>query len=60
MFIEIIAKIGRKMPETGRKLPKMGVFCGKNVPPALLFVAGMGEKLYLCRFDSFGPKKGEK
>ena len=29
MFIEIIAKIGRKLPESGRKLPKMGVFCGK-------------------------------
>ena len=51
MFIQIIAKIGRKLPETGRKLPKtgrklpetgrklpkMGVFCGRIFPPAPLF-----------------------
>ena len=44
MFIQIIAKIGRKLPETGRKLsetgrklPKMEVFCGRNFPPAPLF-----------------------
>jgi len=60
MFIEIIAKNGRKLPKTGRKLPKMSVFCGKNVPLVLLFVAGMGEKMYLCRFDSFGRREDEK
>ena len=30
----------------------MRVFCVKNAGPALLFVAGMGEKLYLYRFVS--------
>ena len=35
MFIEIIAKKGRKLPETGRKLPKMSVFLWKNGPSAL-------------------------
>ena len=65
MFIQIIAKFGRKLPETGRKLPKTGrklpklrLICGKNIPPALLFVAGMREKLYLCRFDSKKTKNG--
>ena len=57
MFIEIIAKIGRKLPETGIKMPKMRVFCGKNVPSALLFVAGMREKLYLCSFDFFVQRR---
>ena len=60
MFIEIIAKNGRKLPENGRNLPKMEVFCGKNVPPALSFVAGMGEKMYLCRFDSSLTKRRRK
>ena len=35
-----------------RKWQKMRVFCVKNAGPARLFVAGMREKLYLCRFDS--------
>ena len=46
------------MSRNWKKIAENGGFLWENVPPALLFVAGMREKLYLCRFDSKKTKNG--